>query len=128
MNPADLLSETAREMVDLIGLEPTIALSKALGGLEITMGGKWKEQIVQAVGVDAHSILADYYGPELVRIPTSHRALQLLHKHEATQLYLSRRLSGNEAALKANVTNRTIRAWARSARQAENSPQEDLFG
>ncbi len=126
MQPAPPLPASAVELIDVIGYESTITLCKQLGGAELRVNGHWKPAIVAAIGVDAHHKLADYYGGEILTIPTCHRALQQQRAFVALRSLTES--TANQAALATGVTSRTIRNWKRKHGNPAPTTQGDLFG
>jgi hypothetical protein len=82
----DDLPSTARELIDVIGLEATIDLVKMFGGDDLkipeVVNGKSRmwEILAETAGHEAATKLVDRYGGTTIYIPTCRKAL-LLHRN-----------------------------------------------
>lgn len=89
----DMLPKTARDLVEVIGLDATIDLVKMFGGDEITVPGlvdgdaRMWDLLVECVGREAAVQLVEHFGEARVYVPMCQAALRSLRNREIVTAY-----------------------------------------
>jgi len=104
------LPETIKEMVDIVGLTPALALVALRGGESLTIpkkciAGHW---LNEAIGVDAFKKLASYYSGETIEIPRCNKAVMKVTHHYIIE-ESKKGISGSALAQRYGYTQRGIR-------------------
>lgn len=122
-----LLEPLLRQLVDLIGLGPTMALVDAYGGTRLCIAEKADENqaLVALVGPENAALLGRHFGRERPLIPKAGAALRALRDRRIVADL--ERMSVRQVALKYQLHERRI--WQIQAERGgpESSPNGSLF-
>lgn len=94
----------ARDYVDLLGVDDTVRLIEAFGGITLTVpvkGSAAWQKLAQRVGAELAHKLSDCFGTDALTVP--------LCKEWLMRLYAAQGLTHDAIARRLNVSSRTVR-------------------
>ena len=135
----DLLPESVRELIGVIGLDAALLVVRHAGGVRITispsMGAK-DHWLVALIGRDQCQALGRHYGRCILAVPRCQAALLEVRDRQMRALYDARQATVSELALRYQLTEKQIyvilgrgdRTVAGQRREPGWPMQPSLFG
>ena len=122
-----LLEPLLRQLVDLIGLGPTMALVDAYGGTRLCVPEKIENNLdlLALLGSDTCRILSRHYRLERLVIPKAEAALRAIRNRRI--LADLERMSVRQVALKYQLHERRIWQIQAERGEAQSGPSQSLF-
>lgn len=124
------LPETARALVDLIGLNATIDFVTDFGGIKIYMPNKYAKQqamFADSIGEVKAERLCQQYAGQYFSIPRCLKLLNLKRDEAIRTDYDSGNFTRNELVLKYRLGHQRIDQILKKPSQADVIEQADLF-
>lgn len=123
----ELLPESIKLLVELIGLAPTLKLVQKYGGTAIWIPKQAKPEhgLAHLIGFDAFKTLCAYAGDTALEIALCRKALVALRHREI--INASQTHSDRQLALKYQTTERHIRRIRSNQPKTSSSVNLDLF-